>query len=214
MFTGLIIETGRVDDVRKLSGITRLTVQTATLHGSAVIGDSISVNGVCLTVTGIRDDRISFELSEETLRSTCMQYVKRGEIVNLEPSLRADGKIGGHFVTGHIDGMGKIVSKKRVGETWELELSVPDEILTYLVDRGSVAVDGISLTVVKVLDRSFRLVIIPHSAKVTNLSHRREGDLVNIETDIIGKYVRKFTVPRGEGSFMSKLAEGGFIGRY
>ncbi|MGW8272194.1 MAG: riboflavin synthase [Thermodesulfovibrionales bacterium] len=213
MFTGLIVETGSIDDVRKLSGIMRLTVETPTLHKDAEIGDSISVNGVCLTVTAIRNDRISFELSEETLRSTCMQQVKRGDIVNLEPSLRADGKIGGHFVTGHIDGTGKIVSMRRVGDTVEVEISVPEEILTYLVDKGSVAVDGISLTVVKVLRGSFRLVIIPHSAKITNLSLKREGDCVNIETDVIGKYVRKFTGPGADESFMRKLSDGGFIGR-
>lgn len=214
MFTGLIVETGTLEDLRALSGITRLSVKTPSLHQEAKIGDSIAVNGVCLTVVDRAHDRLSFELSGETLRSTGLGSLKKGDRVNLEPSLRPDSRIGGHFVTGHVDGTGRLLSKKRVGETIELEIAAPDAILEYLVDKGSVAVDGISLTVVKALRNSFLVVIIPHTETVTNLKDKREGDTVNIETDIIGKYVKKFMAGSRQDSLMNALESGGFIKKF
>jgi riboflavin synthase len=211
MFTGLIAETGIIEDIRKLSGITRLAVKTPSLHKDAVLGDSIAVDGVCLTVADISGDVLSFDLSGETIKSTNMERVKKGDRVNLEPSLHAGGKMGGHFVTGHVDGTGRIMSKKRVGDTIEIEVEAPGDMLQYLVDKGSVAVDGISLTVVKVLTNSFLLVIIPHTEKVTNLKDKRRGDIVNIETDIIGKYVKKYVDSKRDGTIMEKLKNSGFI---
>jgi len=212
VFTGLIIETGTLEELRQLPGITRLSLQTPTLHTEAVIGDSIAINGVCLTVVEIRGNSLSFELSAETMQSTNMGGMRKGDPVNLEPSLRANGKLGGHFVTGHVDATGKIRSKKRAGETIEIEIEAPPDILSFLVDKGSVAVDGISLTVVKVKEDSFTLVIIPHTEKVTNLGARKPGDRVNIETDIIGKYVKKFMPTSAQGSsIMNTLRDSGFL---
>lgn len=212
MFTGLIIETGRVEELRHLPGITRLTIKTPSLHKEASMGDSIAINGVCLTVVEISGNILTFELSGETMNSTNMGRLGKGDRVNLEPSLTANGKLGGHFVTGHVDAPGKILSIKRSGETIEIEIQVPPEILSFLVDKGSVAVDGISLTVVKVRDSSFTLVIIPHTEKVTNLGDRKVGDIVNIETDIIGKYVKKFMPSAEKGSTMMRtLRESGFL---
>lgn len=212
MFTGLIIETGTVDELKQLPGITRLSLHTTSLHSEAAIGDSIAINGVCLTVVQISGRTLSFELSEETMKSTNMGLLRKGDTVNLEPSLRADGKLGGHFVTGHVDATGTIRSKKRSGETIEIEISAPPEIISFLVDKGSVAIDGISLTVVRVLKDSFTLVIIPHTEKVTNLGNRNPGDTVNIETDIIGKYVKKFMPSAENGpSLMNTLRNSGFL---
>lgn len=211
MFTGIIIETGTVESIDKASGITRLSIATPSIHEDAVVGDSIAINGVCLTVVDISDNTLSFELSDETIRTTNLGTIKKGEIANLEPSLRADGKLGGHFVTGHIDTTGIILSKRIVGETIELDIEIPNEFLPYMIDRGSVAVDGISLTVVKVMDRSFRLVIIPHTEKVTNIKDKKPGSTVNIETDILGKYIRKFLSYDKDQKIMDKLSRSGFL---
>lgn len=213
MFTGIIIETGVVENLIRTSGITRLAIKTPTVHKGCVIGDSVAINGVCLTVVDISRDRLSFELSDETLKSTNLGELKKGDRVNLEPALKADGKLGGHFVTGHVDATGKILSKHGKGETIEIEIEAPDMVLQYLVDKGSVAVDGISLTVVKVLENSFRLVIIPHTEKVTNLMDKTAGGSVNIETDIIGKYVKKFVSGDNDRALMDKLINAGFVGR-
>lgn len=158
----------------------------------AAIGDSIAINGVCLTVTSIDSGRLSFDVSGETLRSTGLGALKAGEKVNIETSLRADGKLGGHFVTGHVDAVGKIRSIVKEGETWTLEVSAPGDVIKFLVDKGSVAVDGISLTVVKVFEDYFTLVIIPHTAMITTIGAKKSGDGVNLEADIIGKYVYRF----------------------
>ncbi len=211
MFTGIIIETGLVDSISRSSGITRLSLKTRTLHMEAERGDSIAVNGVCLTVVDMTKDILSFELSGETLKTTNLGEVKKGETVNLEPALRADGKLGGHFVTGHVDASGKIRSKKSVGDTIEIDIEAPPLVIEYLIDKGSVAVDGISLTVVKVFNDFFRLVIIPHTEKVTNIGHKRAGSTVNLETDILGKYIKKFLHGTHDSSLMTKLAEGGFV---
>ncbi|UCG77961.1 MAG: riboflavin synthase [Nitrospirota bacterium] len=212
MFTGIIIEAGEVISIKKTSGITRLSISTKTLYKDALIGDSIAINGVCLTVVDISDKIISFELSDETLRSTNLGDMRHGEKINLEPALRADGKLGGHFVTGHVDAVGKIRSKKRIGETIEIDIDAPPLIMDLLVDKGSVAVDGISLTVVKVFKDFFRLVIIPHTENVTNIGDKGSGSSVNLETDIIGKYVKKF-LPSGNGEgIMDKLNRSGFLG--
>jgi len=211
MFTGIIVETGRVESLASTSGITRLAVSTPSIHRDAEPGDSIAINGVCLTVVDISGDRLSFELSDETMKVTNLGELKRGDRVNLEPALRTDGKLGGHFVTGHVDGVGRIRSRKRVGETIEIDIEAPPDVLEYLIDKGSVAVDGISLTVVKVFRDFFRLVIIPHTEKVTNIGDKRAGSTVNIETDMIGKYVKKFLSAGSDDRLMRKLSDSGFM---
>jgi riboflavin synthase len=211
MFTGIILETGTVESINKASGISRLSLSTPSIHGDAAIGDSISINGVCLTVIDISDNTLSFELSDETIHATNLGNLKKGERVNLEPSLRADGKLGGHFVTGHVDTTGKILSKRKVGETIELDIGIQSEFLQYMIDRGSVAVDGISLTIVKVMDNSFKLVIIPHTEKVTNIQDKGPGSTVNIEADILGKYIKKFLSFDKDRKTMEKLSKSGFL---
>ena len=155
-------------------------------------GDSIAVNGCCLTIEKIRGKVLQFGVLKETWRLTNLQFAKVGARVNLERALRIGDRLGGHFVNGHIDGIGKILRWEKIGKDYVLEIAAPSEILRYIVFKGSVAVDGISLTVAAVRRGSFDIWIIPHTRSVTALSDRRVGDAVNLETDIVGKYVERF----------------------
>ncbi|NWF98639.1 MAG: riboflavin synthase [Nitrospirae bacterium] len=192
MFTGIILEMGQITSLKKRRGGAVLSLKTPTIADTARIGDSISVNGVCLTVISINNNELSFDLSDETLSATNLGSLKTGDRVNLEPSLTPDSRIGGHFVTGHVDSTGKIKTKENLGDMIKFEIQAAPDVLKYLVRKGSIAVDGISLTVVDILKESFTLIIIPHTAKVTTLGFKVPGDSVNIETDILGKYVAKF----------------------
>jgi len=192
VFTGLIVELGTVVSLRRKEPGAFLTLSADTLAKDAGIGDSIAINGVCLTVVAREDSMLSFDLSDETVRSTNFGLLKQGDRVNLEPSLRSDGRLGGHFVTGHVDAVGKIRSKTIVGDTVKVVIDSPGEVARLLVEKGSVAVDGISLTVVNAARDSFSVVIIPHTSRLTTIGFKNTGDTVNIEADIIGKYVAKF----------------------
>lgn len=192
MFTGIVTELGEVLSLKRQGTGAVLAVKAAGATGEAGIGDSIAINGACLTVTRIEGAALSFDLSGETLQSTTLGSLRPGDRVNIEQSLRADGKLGGHFVSGHVDAVGRIVEKAREGQTYRYRFQAPPEVMELLVEKGSVAVDGISLTVVDVLEDSFTLVIIPHTAEVTTLGFRGRGDAVNLEGDIIGKYVLRF----------------------
>lgn len=192
MFTGIIIEVGEVSALTKKALGGSITVKSEIIHQDAAIGDSISVNGVCLTVVEKKGTALSFDLSDESMRSTNLGQLRKGQKVNLEPSLRPDGKIGGHFVTGHVDGIGTIKSKTRLGDAYKIVVSAPEAITGLLVEKGSVAIDGISLTVVDVSEREFSVVIIPHTAMNTTIGFKGPGDTVNLEADIIGKYIAKF----------------------
>ncbi len=189
-----------------------LSLKANEVSAASGIGDSISVNGVCLTVVNKNGNELSFDLSEETLRSTNLGSLRAGDAVNLEPSLRPDSKIGGHFVTGHVDAAGKVRSKTTVGDMMKFEIAAPANVLRFLVEKGSVAVDGISLTVVDILKDGFTLVIIPHTAKMTTLGFKGPGETVNIEVDILGKYVAKFLNRRGDRDtrLMKTLMEEGY----
>lgn len=213
MFTGLIVEMGVVTSLTGRGGGALLSLEADDVASSAETGDSISVNGVCLTVVKKREHELSFDLSDETLKSTNLGYLKKGDPVNLEPSLRPDSRIGGHFVTGHVDTVGRIRSIASTGDMMKLEIESPAKALSFLVEKGSVAVDGISLTVVDILKDRFTLVIIPHTAKLTTLGTKEPGDTVNIEVDILGKYVAKFLQGRDDKDrrFMKTLMEGGYI---
>jgi riboflavin synthase len=216
MFTGLVSELGEAVSLRRHGGGGGvLAVRAAGAAREAAPGDSIAVNGACLTVTGLRGAELSFDLSSETLRSTTLGTLKPGEKVDIEQSLRADGKLGGHFVTGHVDAVGRIKSRAAEGETLRFEISAPPEVMELLVEKGSVAVDGISLTVVDVLGESFTLVIVPHTAGLTTLGFKGAGDMVNLETDIIGKYVHRFLKGRagGDDKLMETLMREGFLGK-
>jgi riboflavin synthase len=219
MFTGLIIELGEVSGIERRGRNARLAVKGRAILKDIAVGDSIAINGVCLTVTNIERDIVSFDVSGETLLSTNLGGLKRGNKVNLEPSLRPDSKMGGHFVTGHVDGVGRIRSRMLEGNAERVEIEAPAEVLHYLVRKGSVTVDGISLTVVDVFKDAFSLVIIPHTASLTTIGFKKIGDTVNLEPDMLAKYVEKFLrkdAPAGEAAessaedpFLAKLKNAG-----
>ncbi|TAL25269.1 MAG: riboflavin synthase [Nitrospirae bacterium] len=213
MFTGLILEMGEITSVKRRSGGAILSLTAKESASGANLGDSISVNGVCLTVVSKKDNMLSFDLSDETLQSTNLGSLKTGDSVNLEPSLRPDSRIGGHFVTGHVDAAGKIRSKVNLGDMLKIEIEAPERVTKFLVEKGSVAVDGISLTVVDVLSDGFTIVIIPHTAKLTTIGFKGVGDTVNIESDILGKYVAKFLNKDADkdAGFMKTLMKSGYV---
>ena len=210
MFTGLIVEMGEVVSLVKKDNGARLSLKAKALGDDTALGDSISVNGTCLTVVEIKGNTLSFDLSGETLLSTDIGQLKIKDRVNLEPALRLDAKLGGHFVTGHIDGVGKIKSKTLAGEVYKIVVRTEDRIADFLVEKGSVAVDGISLTVVDVFKDGFSIVIIPHTAHLTTIGFKAPGDMVNIEVDILGKYVSKFLSKGKDTGFMDTLLREGF----
>ena len=212
MFTGLILEIGEISSFKKRSGGAILSLKANEVASTAKKGDSISVNGVCLTIVSKNNNTLSFDLSEETLRCTNLGSLKTGDIVNLEPSLSPDSKIGGHFVTGHVDVAGRIRSKVNIGDMMKVEIEAPSNVINFLVEKGSVAVDGISLTIVDILKDRFTVVIIPHTANLTTMGFKVPGDTVNIEVDILGKYVARFLNRDGnrDSRFMKTLMEEGY----
>lgn len=210
MFTGLVVEMGNVVSLTKKGNSARLSLDAKTLSRDAKLGDSIAINGTCLTVVEVRDTVLAFDLSDETLKSSNLGELKARDRVNLEPAVRLDDRLGGHFVTGHIDGAGRIRSKTLEGEVYKIVIETEPWMAEYLVEKGSVAVDGISLTVVDVLRDGFSLVIIPHTARLTTIGFKGPGDRVNVEVDILGKYVRRFLNNRRDGGLMQTLKDQGF----
>lgn len=201
MFTGLVEETGVVRSVEPVGNAIRLTVVAPTCGVGVKLGDSIAVNGCCLTVVQHRKLRggtaLAFDLLQETWERTNLSAVEPGRKVNLERSLAVGQRLGGHFVTGHIDGTGVIGTWERRGKDHILEIAAPREIRRYVVFKGSVAVDGISLTVAALTRTGFRIWIIPHTFEVTALNERKVGDRVNLEADMLGKYVERFVSATG-----------------
>ena len=192
MFTGLVEETGVVVRALLLTEVgARLAVHARKIGSGAQIGDSVAVNGCCLTVTGEADGVLEFDLLAETLARTNLGRLEPGSPVNLERALAASSRLGGHFVQGHIDGTSEILSFAEIGADRRLEVSLAPEVARYVAFKGSVAIDGISLTVAEVHAASFVVWIIPHTAVVTNLGTRRVGDLVNLEVDLLAKYVER-----------------------
>lgn len=196
MFTGIVEESGTVEKINRSSKAIELTVRSNICGRGLKVGGSLAINGCCLTAVKVarsgKQWLARFDLLEETWRRTNLQFAGIGSLVNLERPLRANAEMGGHFVTGHIDGVGKITRWERVGADHVLEISAPSEVMRYIVFKGSVAVDGISLTVAGVTKKGFRIWIIPHTWEVTALRERKVGDAVNLEADILGKYVEKF----------------------
>ena len=196
MFTGIVEEAGRVESIKPTRKSIQLTVRARAVTRFLKVGASVAVNGCCLTVVKLnsrgRDKLIQFDMLQETWRLTNMQFAKVGSFVNLERPLRAGGELGGHFVTGHVDGMGKIVRWERSGRDHVLDIAAPDEVMRYVIHKGSIAVDGISLTVADVKKKGFRIWIIPHTYEITALRDRKVGDSVNLEADLLGKYAEKF----------------------
>jgi riboflavin synthase len=200
MFTGIVEETGVVEKIHPTSKSIELTVRTKICGRGLKLGASLAVNGCCLTVVKLGSRGAArlarFDLLKETWKRTNLQFAHPGSLVNLERPLRANGDLGGHFVTGHIDGLGKITRWERTRQDHMLDIAAPTEVMRYLVFKGSIAVDGISLTVAEVTKKGFRIWIIPHTFDVTALRERRVGQMVNLEADLIGKYVEKFISAR------------------
>ncbi len=197
MFTGIVEEVGTIERIERSAKAIHLTVSTKICGRDLKIGDSLSVNGCCLTAVKISSRAgkklVRVDLLEESWRRTNLQFVKIGSAVNLERALRADGRLGGHFVTGHVDGLGKILRWEKIGQDYFLEIGAPAELMRYVIFKGSIAIDGISLTVAEVKKKSFAIWIIPHTHEVTALRERNVGDAVNLEGDMLGKYVERFT---------------------
>ena len=201
MFTGIVEETGRVTSIRAGASAIELTLSARLCARRLKVGDSLAVNGCCLTVvkaaTRAKSKLLRFDLLRETWERTNLSAAHVGSLVNLERPLAANGRLGGHYVTGHIDGTGRITRWERAGPDHVLEIAAPPDVLRYVVFKGSIAVDGMSLTVAGVTRKSFRIWIIPHTYEVTALRERKTGDAVNLEADLIGKYVEQFIGPRG-----------------
>lgn len=196
MFTGIVEEAGTVAAIKPGQKSIRLTVRARVIGRGLKLGASVAVNGCCLTVVKLAsrgpDRRIQFDLLQESWRLTNLQFARVGSLVNLERPLRASGELGGHFVTGHVDGLGRITRWERVGRDHMLDIVAPPEVMRYVIHKGSIAVDGISLTVAAVKRTGFRIWIIPHTYEVTALRDRQVGDAVNLEADLLGKYAEKF----------------------
>jgi len=191
VFTGIIEELGVVKQIERQQTV-RLAILAKTVLEDLKIGDSITVNGVCLTVVGFDTSEITVEISPETLAVTSLGVVKVGDGVNLERAMRLSDRLGGHMVSGHVDGVGHIRERRLEGDSYVLCIEGPQEVLKYCVKKGSIAVDGISLTLNDVTERDFTVTIIPHTAKVTTLGLKGVGDGVNLEVDVVGKYIERF----------------------
>src|ERR1017187_7481537 len=201
MFTGIVEEAGTVERIKPTARSIEMTVRANVCGRGLKIGGSVAINGCCLTAVKIsprgKSRLIQFDLLQESWKRTNFQFAKPGSLVNLERPLRANGELGGHFVTGHVDGLGKIIRWEKSGTDHVLDIAAPLEVLRYVVFKGSIAVDGISLTVAAVQKKSFRIWIIPHTFEVTALRERKVGDAVNLEADLLGKYAKKFLVKKG-----------------
>lgn len=223
MFTGIVEETGTVERVRRGAHSAVLVIAASRVLEDTAVGDSIAVNGVCLTVTSLGGGSFCVDVMHETLNRSSLSGLRSGSRVNLERAMPMNGRFGGHIVSGHIDGTGTIRSVQRDDNAVWYTIGAPPSILRYIVEKGSVAIDGISLTVARVTETDFSISAIPHTVAVTVLSDRREGDVVNLENDIIGKYVEKLMkpaegvpeplAPSGTGSQIDRsfLSEYGFL---
>ena len=200
MFTGIVEEAGIVERIKPTAKSVELTVRANATGRGLKSGGSLAVNGCCLTAVKIsprgKSKLVQFDLLRETWRLTNLQFTRPGSLVNLERPLRANGEFGGHFVTGHIDSTGKILRWEKSGTDYVLDIAAPTAVMRYVILKGSIAVDGISLTVAAIQKKSFRVWIIPHTFEVTALRERKVGDAVNLEADLLGKYAEKFISAR------------------
>jgi riboflavin synthase len=211
MFTGIIEEMGTVKALRREAGAARLSLSAATVLEGTALGDSISVNGVCLTVVELGKNEFSADVAVETLRVTNLGEFKAGARVNLERALQLSARIGGHLVSGHVDAVGRLREKRDEGNGWRIFFDAPETVLRYVIKKGSIAIDGVSLTVADVDRAGFSIAMIPHTARLTTLGFKTTGDSVNLESDIIGKYVERLLPGRAEGNVtLDLLKKNGF----
>jgi riboflavin synthase len=218
MFTGIIEELGRVRSVERRGEGVRMTVEARTVTEGTREGDSISVNGVCLTALEVGRDSFAADGSRETLQRSTLGSLRAGSFVNLERAVTPETRLGGHIVQGHVDGRGHFLSAEEHGGSWTVRIAYPPELARYLVFKGSVSVEGISLTVAALADEYFEIAVIPKTWTVTNLSRLRAGDAVNLEADIIAKYVerilqvgaRQTEAAQTSGLTLEKLADLGY----
>ena len=208
MFTGIVEEVGTV----RTASPSQLVVAAARVLEETKKGDSIAINGACLTVTEVSPDSFSVDVMPETLRRTNLGALRPGDRVNLERPLAVGGRMGGHFVQGHVDGMGKVLSAMPENKALLVKYEAPPEIMRYVVEKGFIAVDGVSLTVVECNATSFKVSLVAYTLENTNLGQRRPGDVVNLEVDIIAKYVERLR-EAGSGITLEFLAEHGFLSR-
>ena len=214
MFTGLIQDVGKIQAVEPAGGGVRLTLSTRMDLAPVKIGDSISVDGVCLTVVRMSGSAFTVEVSPETLRRSTLSAARQGEPVNLETALKMSDPLGGHLVSGHVDGTGEILEVIPEGNSWRYRFGTSREISRYLVEKGSVAVDGISLTVAECGDNEFTVSVIPHTAQSTTLGNKKAGDRVNLENDIIAKYVEKFLRQREDPGKPTSRIDASFLSQH
>lgn len=211
MFTGIIEEMGTVRRLNQSPNRCELELSASKVLEGTQIGDSIAVNGVCLTIIRLGEEHFTADVMPETLRRSNLGQLKPGSKVNLERAMAANGRFGGHIVAGHIDGTGKILAMQPEGNAVLVTISATPELLRYVVEKGSIAIDGISLTVAKVSHTDFTVSLIPHTGEETTLLKHRPGEIVNLETDIIGKYVEKLMQPKSNGVTMELLQQNGFF---
>lgn len=200
MFTGLVVERGTLieDPTPSGQGGVRLTIGLSLdLTGRLAIGDSLAVSGVCLTITEKGENRVAVELSPETLSRTTLGGLRRNDPVNLEPALRMGDALGGHWVQGHVDGIARVVDRRDLVDHRVLAFSIPEDLAPFLVEKGSITVDGVSLTISALRSDRFEVALIPHTLEVTTLSLLMPGDAVNLEVDVLGKYVHRILAARG-----------------
>lgn len=210
MFTGLIEKKGKITSIRPGAAM-RLAVDLEELAGGVEPGDSIAINGACLTVTALAGSVVFFDVVAESLRRTALSDLRPGDRVNIERALRAGDRLGGHFVQGHVDGIGTISGRTTTGGEYLLHISAPRGVTDNMIEKGSVAVDGISLTVASLSDEAFSIALVPHTLKHTTIGDKPDGSRVNIETDMLGKWVKKLLAPRaGQGITKDFLKEHGF----
>ena len=216
MFTGIVEELGRIRKIQKGRSSAVLEIEARKVLEGTRVGDSICVSGVCLTVTSLEGGRFTADVMHETLNRSALQNARPGSLVNLERAMAADGRFGGHIVAGHVDGTGRIRGIEKDDNAVWYTIGAGDEILRYVVEKGSIAIDGISLTVAKVGEGCFSISAIPHTIRETTLQVKHQGDLVNLENDVVGKYVEKLLglAPAGGQNGEKSRITREFLSRY